>query len=78
MTLRIVSFIRILETYLPNLATFLLDKGLDAVSKSAFTARPEWRLDPAPSLKHCLPVITDTLVLMLETGATVRYGRSTG
>lgn len=68
-TLRKVRFAGFFETYFPNIASRLLDWRMTNISKSAFQFRPEWRLWPAPPVKHCLPVITDSLIENLETGA---------
>ncbi|RMZ85640.1 hypothetical protein DV737_g619, partial [Chaetothyriales sp. CBS 132003] len=38
------------------------------LQNTAFTLKPEWRINPAPSIIHMVPTISDTLVPSLESG----------
>lgn len=69
LTMRKTGLIGFFERLSPDLAFFMTDKGVSKISQSAFKYRPEWRLQPAPSIKHRLPVVSDALVPLLEAGS---------
>jgi dimethylaniline monooxygenase (N-oxide forming) len=57
-----------LELNMPSLAQFLFDTMLKKMQDKTFTLRPEWKLSPAPSSRHAVPIISDNLVQLLEAG----------
>lgn len=66
--MRKFAILDFMDAYFPNIGSFMTDKGLSKISNTAFTFRPEWRLQPAPPIRHCVPVVSDRLVPMLEAG----------
>jgi len=52
----------------PKLAEWLFNKFAQKLQDSAFNIRPEWRISPAPSLKHSVPVVSDEIVPALDAG----------
>ncbi|RMZ77703.1 hypothetical protein DV738_g4246, partial [Chaetothyriales sp. CBS 135597] len=68
LTYRKSTILSTLQRYLPRQAESMMNKMLLDVRNTAFTMRPEWRLDPAPSVANVVPTISDTLVPALESG----------
>ena len=55
--------------YFPSLLTYLMDTLSAKMSKSAFPAqKPEWNLQPAPSLATTTPLVADALWPHLKSG----------
>lgn len=46
----------------------MFNMAVKKMQDKAFTIRPEWKVSPAPPLKHATPIISDNLVNLLETG----------
>ncbi|OAL17810.1 hypothetical protein AYO22_11338 [Fonsecaea multimorphosa] len=44
------------------------NKMLGKIQTASFKLRPEWRINPAPSVVHNVPTVTDTLIPALEKG----------
>lgn len=64
------SFIQdVLTAYFPNKAEALLNSFARSIQDKSFKLRPEWGFDNAPSLKQSVPIVSDTLVKHLESGA---------
>ena len=57
-----------MERNFPNLAEKFFTFMVEKMQNSTFSIRPEWKLSPAPSLKHALPIVSDNLIDMLESG----------
>lgn len=55
----------------PGASEFLVTSVIKKLQRDAFKMRPEWRLSPAPSLKHCPPIVSDTIVGALEAGSVL-------
>lgn len=79
---RFFIIIAALDKWLPRLSEFLFNNKAKKVMTQAFGALdPSWRLDPAPSVKVTNPVISDTLISHLRSGAVrsvAGIGRFTG
>lgn len=57
-----------LELHFPNVAEVLFNTMIKKMQDKAFNIRPEWRMSPAPPVKHAVPIISDNLVNLLEAG----------
>ena len=68
LTSRIVAFQGFMDRNFPNLAERFFTFMVKKMQNGAFNIRPEWKLSPAPSLKHALPIVSDNLISMLESG----------
>lgn len=68
MTARKLRLAGWLELNAHSVFEFMFNKGLLKMQNSAFKMQPEWRLSPAPSIKHAVPIISDNLVDMLAAG----------
>lgn len=68
MTARKSAIIGFLEMRLPRFAQFLFDTMIKKMQDKAFTIRPEWKLSPAPSSKHGVPIVSDNLIPLLSAG----------
>ncbi|KAH8678165.1 flavin monooxygenase-like protein [Xylariales sp. PMI_506] len=68
LTARIVAFQGFIEHYMPSLGELFFNKMIAKIQNSSFNIRPEWKLSPAPSVKHATPIISDNLVDLLESG----------
>ncbi|CAM1509044.1 Fc.00g027830.m01.CDS01 [Cosmosporella sp. VM-42] len=69
LTHRLSLFLGFVERWFPSLAEALFNRKAKAIMKSAFgKVDPEWRLDPAPSVKVTNPVVSDTIIDRLHTG----------
>ena len=68
MTQRKMAISGFLEIYLPRVSEFLFNTMLKKLQDKAFNIRPEWKFLPAPSVKHAVPIISDNLVDLLESG----------
>lgn len=51
-----------MEIYSPKLAEYITNKMLTKMQNEAFTLKSEWRLCPAPSIRHAVPIVSDNLV----------------
>lgn len=69
MTARKAAFAGFLEIYFPAVSDFMFNTVLKKLQDKCFKIRPEWKLSPAPSVKHVVPIISDNLVDLLESGA---------
>lgn len=61
-------------THFPEFADRFGDRYIKGIQDKSFHIRPEWKLSPAPSLVHHVPIISDTLVDELESGNIVSIG----
>lgn len=52
----------------PGTSEYLVTSIIKKLQRDAFNIRPEWKLSPAPSLKHCPPIVSETLIVALEAG----------
>ncbi|KAI5459674.1 FAD/NAD(P)-binding domain-containing protein [Mariannaea sp. PMI_226] len=68
MTARKSAMIGFLELNLPTLSQWVFDAMVKKLQDEAFVLRPEWKLSPAPSIKHAVPIVSDNLVQLLEAG----------
>lgn len=68
MTARKAAISGFLELYFPRFSEFMFNTMLKKMQDKNFTMRPEWKLSPAPSIKHAVPIISDNLVGLLESG----------
>ncbi|KAM0323264.1 hypothetical protein ACHAQA_008855 [Verticillium albo-atrum] len=68
LTARKVAMMNFLELKLPRVADFLINTMVTKLQDRAFDIRPEWRLSPAPPIKHAVPIISDNLVNLLASG----------
>ncbi|KAM5366863.1 hypothetical protein ACJZ2D_010315 [Fusarium nematophilum] len=68
MTARKVAIMGFLELNFPRIADFLFNTFCKKMQDKAFKIRPEWKLSPAPPIKHVVPIISDNLVDLLEAG----------
>lgn len=68
MTLRTYNFLGMLDRYLPTVSDFMMNKIVNKLQNDVFSMRPEWRLSPAPPLKHSPIVISDNLVKNFADG----------
>lgn len=57
-----------MELYVPKLYELLSNKMLQKFQDAAFTVKPEWRLSPAPSIRHSVPIISDNLIQNFASG----------
>lgn len=84
LTYRKMMIVSALQRYFPGQAEYMTNKMIMKLQNTAFTLKPEWRINPAPSIVHMVPTISDTLVPSLESGQIqsvklikeVRDGRS--
>ncbi|KAJ9145101.1 FAD/NAD(P)-binding domain-containing protein [Pleurostoma richardsiae] len=68
LTARLLAAQAAMTGLFPKLAEWLFNKFAQKLQDSAFIIRPEWRISPAPSLKHSVPVVSDEIVPALEAG----------
>lgn len=68
MTARKAAIIGFLELSFPSVAGFLFDTMVKKLQDKAFDIPPEWKLSPAPPIKHAVPIISDNLVRLLNLG----------
>lgn len=68
MSLRKLAFASFLESHLPSLHEKMMNVFLTKLQNKCFTLQPEWRLSPAPSVKHALPIVSDTLISNFADG----------
>ncbi|KAH7157356.1 flavin monooxygenase-like protein [Dactylonectria estremocensis] len=66
MTARKAAIMGFLELNFPRFADFLFNTMLKKLQDKAFNIRSEWKLSPAPPVKHAVPIISDNLVDLLE------------
>lgn len=72
MTLRKASIGAWFSSQLPNVGEFLMNKGVASMQRAGHKGvkfLPEWKLEPAPSLKHAVPIVSDNLIDNLLSGA---------
>ncbi|KAM0271311.1 hypothetical protein ACHAPA_002918 [Fusarium lateritium] len=67
-TARTMAMLGFFEATFPRLYEIVFNAICKKMQDNAFKMRPEWKLSPAPSVLHSLPVISDTLVGRLESG----------
>ncbi|EJD51714.1 FAD/NAD(P)-binding domain-containing protein [Auricularia subglabra TFB-10046 SS5] len=68
LTARIVAFQGLMERYVPWLGERVVNAMLRKMQNNAFRIRPEWKLSPAPSIRHAVPIVSDTLISAFESG----------
>lgn len=68
MTFRKYSTMGSMELYIPRFYEFITNKMLQKFQNESFTVQPEWRLSPAPSIRHSVPIISDNLVKNFADG----------
>ncbi|KAF4439181.1 flavin depend monooxygenase that catalyses the oxidation of rubrofusarin to 9-hydroxyrubrofusarin [Fusarium austroafricanum] len=68
-TARTMSMMGFFEDRFPRLYEIVFNAICKKMQDNAFKIRPEWGLSPAPSVLHTLPVVSDNLVDLLESGA---------
>ena len=70
MTHRIIIILGLLEAWFPRLAEWLLNRKFRQMMTMAFgPSEPAWLLDKQPSAAVKLPVVSDTLISHLRSGA---------
>ncbi|TPX08124.1 uncharacterized protein E0L32_010191 [Thyridium curvatum] len=69
LTSRMTKIQSLLEYYLPSVYEMVFNAALKKIQNANFKLKPEWKVYPAPSLKHAVPIISDNLVANLESGA---------
>jgi dimethylaniline monooxygenase (N-oxide forming) len=69
LTMRFAAIQDILTAYFPAVAENMFNKVAKGIQDKAFKLRPEWRFEPATSLKQSVPIVSDYLVSHLESGA---------
>lgn len=74
LTARKVALMGFLEIHLPRVSDFLINTMVKKLQDAAFDMRPEWRLSPAPPIKHAVPVVSDNLVAHLAAGDVTSVG----
>ncbi|KIW29533.1 uncharacterized protein PV07_05346 [Cladophialophora immunda] len=57
-----------MQRYLPRQWEAVSNKMLGKMQNASFQLRPEWHINPAPSIVHNVPTVTDTLIPALEKG----------
>ncbi|EXJ69915.1 uncharacterized protein A1O5_06988 [Cladophialophora psammophila CBS 110553] len=57
-----------MQRYLPQPWEAMSNNMLAKIQNTSFKLKPEWRINPAPSLVHNVPTVTDTLIPGLEKG----------
>ncbi|KAF5022589.1 hypothetical protein F66182_5360 [Fusarium sp. NRRL 66182] len=67
-TSRKTAILGFLELNFPRLFEFAFNAGCKKMQDRAFNIRPEWKLSPAPPIKHAVPIISDDLCNLLESG----------
>ncbi|KIX01095.1 uncharacterized protein Z518_10161 [Rhinocladiella mackenziei CBS 650.93] len=55
-----------MQRYAPRLFEIMSNKMLQNLQNASFKLKPEWAINPAPSLVHNVPTVTDTLIPALE------------
>ncbi|KAF4961788.1 hypothetical protein FSARC_10084 [Fusarium sarcochroum] len=74
MTARTMGTLGFLEASFPRLYDYLFNLVCTKMQDKAFKIRPEWNLSPAPPIKHVLPIVSDNLVSLLESGDIASVG----
>ncbi|CEJ88489.1 hypothetical protein VHEMI04733 [[Torrubiella] hemipterigena] len=59
----------------PKLHEFLMNSMLKKMQGEFFQMKPEWRLSPAPSIVHAIPVVSDNLVQNFTDGKVTSIPR---
>ncbi|KLO81944.1 unnamed protein product [Fusarium fujikuroi] len=68
LTARTMAFMGTFESTFPSLYEIIFNAICKKMQDNAFKIRPEWGLSPAISVLHALPVISDNLIPLLESG----------
>ncbi|UPK97593.1 hypothetical protein LCI18_008528 [Fusarium solani-melongenae] len=68
LTARKAAFAGFLELNFPRFFEWMFNTMCKKMQDKAFKIRPEWKLNPAPPIKHAVPIISDNLVDLLESG----------
>lgn len=68
MTLRKINIMGFFDNYLPTLGEKLTNSILTKMQNATFNILPEWRISPAPSVKHGVPIISENLVRNFADG----------
>ncbi|CZR42675.1 flavin depend monooxygenase that catalyses the oxidation of rubrofusarin to 9-hydroxyrubrofusarin [Fusarium proliferatum ET1] len=68
LTARTMAFMGMFESAFPRLYELIFNAICKKMQDNAFKIRPEWGLSPAISVLHALPVISDNLIPLLESG----------
>jgi dimethylaniline monooxygenase (N-oxide forming) len=68
MTARKLGLAGWLELNAHSVFEFMFNKGLLKMQNSTFKIQPEWRLSPAPSIKHAVPIVSDNLIDTFAAG----------
>lgn len=55
----------------PRLADYTFDRFSQSLQDAAYKMRPEWKLSPAPSIIHHVPIISDNFISGLENGQII-------
>lgn len=63
-----MAFMGMFESAFPRLYELIFNAICKKMQDNAFKIRPEWGLSPAISVLHALPVISDNLIPLLESG----------
>lgn len=74
MTARKVAIMGFLELNFPRFADFIFNTMIKKMQDKAFNICPEWKMSPAPPIKHAVPIISDNLVSLLEAGQIQSIG----
>lgn len=68
MTARVIAFQGFMDRYMPSVGEWFANTMISKIQNSSFKIRPEWKLSPAPSIRHATPIISDNLIPLLEDG----------
>ncbi|KAF5629961.1 flavin depend monooxygenase [Fusarium tjaetaba] len=68
LTARTMAFMAMFESRFPLLYEIIFNAICKKMQDNAFKMRPEWGLSPAASVLHALPVVSDNLIPLLESG----------
>ncbi|RKL20363.1 hypothetical protein BFJ68_g3069 [Fusarium oxysporum] len=67
-TARTMALMGMFENTFPHLYEIIFNSICKKMQDNAFKIRPEWGLSPADSVLHTLPVVSDNLIPLLESG----------
>jgi len=63
-----MALMGLFESTFPRLYEIIFNAICKKMQDNAFKIRPEWGLSPAESVLHALPVVSDNLIPLLESG----------
>jgi dimethylaniline monooxygenase (N-oxide forming) len=66
--MRFLATQKIIESVSKSFAEWMFNSVAKKMQDAAFKIRPEWKLSPAPSLNHSVPIISDEIIRALEDG----------